>query len=90
MGTQQWSTLLMKKSLGSNEWARDSRWICFLAEGAVERVPVKGGKEEHVAELRDWPIVGWWGWLGLDPDDLPMVLHDIGSQDIYALTLEEK
>ena len=90
METQQWSPLL-EKQLGYEEWTReDSQWIYFLAEGAVERVPVKGGKEERVAELRDWPIAGWWGWMGLDPEDVPMVLHDVGSNDIYALTLEQK
>ncbi|MGB8538560.1 MAG: winged helix-turn-helix domain-containing protein [Acidobacteriaceae bacterium] len=90
MEKQQWSTLLTQKLLAYNQWTRDSRWIYFRGDDAVERVPVKGGKEERVAELGDWPITGWWGWMGLDPDDAPMVLHDIGSQDIYALTLEEK
>jgi hypothetical protein len=66
------------------------RWIYFLSAGAVERVSVKGGDAERVAELRDWPIAGWWGWMGLDPEDAPMVLHDIGSQDIYALTLSQE
>ena len=89
MGTQQWSTLL-EKQLGYEEWAQDSRWIYFRAEGAVERVPVKGGKTERVADLKDWPITGWWGWMGLDPDNAPMVLHDVGSDDIYALTLEQR
>jgi Tol biopolymer transport system component/DNA-binding winged helix-turn-helix (wHTH) protein len=89
MQTQKW-TALTKGQPAYNQWSNDSRWIYFLAEGAVERVPVKGGQVERVAKLWDWPIAGWWGWMGLDPDDAPMVLHDIGSQDIYALTLEEK
>jgi Tol biopolymer transport system component/DNA-binding winged helix-turn-helix (wHTH) protein len=87
--TQQWSTLA-EKGLAYDQWSKDSRWIYFVAEDAVERVSVKSGKEERVAELNDWPIAGWWGWMGLDPGDAPMVLHDIGSQDIYALTLDEK
>jgi hypothetical protein len=28
-------------------------------------------------------------WLGLGPDDSPLVLKDIGTQDIYALDWEE-
>jgi len=28
--------------------------------------------------------------MGLDPTDAPLLLRDIGSEDIYALTLEEK
>jgi hypothetical protein len=28
--------------------------------------------------------------MSLDPTDAPLVLRDVGSDDIYALTLEEK
>jgi len=28
--------------------------------------------------------------MGLDPTDAPLLLRDIGSDDLYALTLEEK
>jgi DNA-binding winged helix-turn-helix (wHTH) protein/Tol biopolymer transport system component len=87
--TQQWSKLL-EKQLGYNQWSKDSRWIYFLSAGAIERVSVKGGDAERVAELRDWPIAGWWGWMDLDPDNTPMVMHDTGSQDIYALTLSQE
>jgi Tol biopolymer transport system component len=88
--TQQWSTLLDKR-LAHPAWSKDSRWIYFAAveDEAVERVPVAGGKTERVAELKDWPSTGWNGWMGLDPTDSPMVMHDITSQDIYALTLSQ-
>jgi hypothetical protein len=29
-------------------------------------------------------------YMGLDPTDAPLLLRDIGSSDIYALTLEQK
>jgi transposase len=29
-------------------------------------------------------------WMGLDPDDTPLMLHDVDSDYIYALTLDEK
>jgi DNA-binding winged helix-turn-helix (wHTH) protein/Tol biopolymer transport system component len=88
--TQKWTGLVEGKWIAYNQWSSDSRWIYFLADGAVERVAVSGGKVERVAELKDWPLAGWWGWMGLDPDDAPMVLHDVGSADIYALSLDEK
>jgi hypothetical protein len=34
--------------------------------------------------------VGPWGWMGLDTTDAPLLLRDISTNDIYALTLEEK
>jgi hypothetical protein len=29
-------------------------------------------------------------WLGLDPTDAPLLLRDVGTPNIYALTLERK
>jgi hypothetical protein len=29
-------------------------------------------------------------WMGLDPTDTPMLIRDVGTDDIYALTLERK
>ena len=38
--------------------------------------------------VRQTSIYGFW--IGLDPQDTPMLLRDVGSDDIYALTLETK
>jgi Tol biopolymer transport system component/DNA-binding winged helix-turn-helix (wHTH) protein len=89
MEKQRWSTLV-EKPLGYNQWSQDSRWIYFLADGDVERVSVKGGTTERVAALGNWLITGWWGWMGLDATDAPMVLHGVGNDDIYVLSLDEK
>ena len=44
---------------------------------------------ERVADLKDLPITGYYGfWLGLALDDSPLLLRDTGSQDIYALEWE--
>jgi len=41
--------------------------------------------------MSDWHLTGYFGFsMTLDPDDAPLVLRDAGSDDIYALTLEEK
>jgi len=41
--------------------------------------------------LKDFRYTGTWGlWLGLDPTDAPLMLRDVGTSDIYALTLERK
>jgi hypothetical protein len=37
-----------------------------------------------------FPITGYWGfWLGLLPDDSPLVLKDTGTQDVVSLTFHE-
>ena len=57
----------------------------------VYRIPVTGGNEERVVDLKDVPTTGYYGlWLGLDPTDAPLLLRDTGTTDIYALTLERK
>jgi hypothetical protein len=35
-------------------------------------------------------MTGFWGFfLGLTPDDSPLLLRNLGTQDIYALDWEE-
>jgi len=46
---------------------------------------------ERVVDLTNLPITGYYGiWLGLAPDDSPLLLRDAGSQDIYALDWETR
>jgi hypothetical protein len=73
-------------------WSADGQYI-YLFHGpdnpAVLRLRVRDRKVERVADLKGLPITGRYGfWLGLAPDDSPLLLHDAGSQDIYALDWE--
>ena len=93
--TQRWLLLPMKEGMGYPAWSSDSQSIYLLrlinGDRGVYRVRVPGGKTERVADLKDWHITGYYSyWMGLDPTDAPLLLRDIGSDDIYALTLEEK
>ena len=91
--TQQWSKLA-QEDVQSAEWSRDSQFLYFKRGGdhpGLFRIRVRGGVEENIGDLKDWHDASWWGgWMGLDPTDAPLLLRDIGSDDIYALTLEEK
>jgi hypothetical protein len=93
--TRQWRTL--PGDGGDMEFpnfSRDCRFIYFLRLGreqGVLRIPVTGGKVERVVNMTDWHLTGFIGFsMSLDPTDAPMVLRDVGSDDIYALTLERK
>ena len=92
--TQQWSLLPINGDAQFPSFSRDSRYIYFERLGhdqAVYRVPVKGGEEERVFDMSQWHITGILGFsMTLDPTDAPLVLRDVGTDDIYALTLEEK
>jgi len=92
--TQQWSIVAEHMNPNFPSWTRDSRFIYFLRPGTdqgVFRIRSTGGEPERVADLKDMHLTGYFGiWFGLDPTDAPLLLRDIGSDDIYALTLEEK
>jgi Tol biopolymer transport system component/DNA-binding winged helix-turn-helix (wHTH) protein len=93
--TQQWKVLLRKGTNGFPNWSKDGRYIYFWHpndDRAVFRVPISGGDEERIVDLKEFRNMGWYtgGWIGLDPTDAPILLRDAGTDEIYSLTLERK
>jgi WD40 repeat protein len=91
--TEQWS-VLYKGDTAFQAWSTDGRFIYFLrflGDRAILRIPLSGGKAEHIADIKDMETTGQYSfWMGLDPTDAPMMLRNLGSNDVYALTLERK
>jgi Tol biopolymer transport system component/DNA-binding winged helix-turn-helix (wHTH) protein len=95
--TKRWS-LLFKKGRDSTcdypTWSRDGQFIYFVERGrgaGVFRIRASGGTPELVLDLTGFRFTGVFGiWFGLDPHDAPLLIRDVGTEDIYALTLEEK
>jgi len=55
----------------------------------VLRVRISDRKVELVTDLKDLPTTGYWGYsLALAPDDSPLLLRNLGTQDVYALDWE--
>jgi Tol biopolymer transport system component len=92
--THQWSTVLTHEGIGFPSWSRDSRYLYIIyydQQSGVYRVSVKGGAPERVVDLKGFHNTGIYNfWTGLDPDDAPLLLRDVGTDDLYALTLEVK
>jgi Tol biopolymer transport system component len=92
--THQWSTVLSHEGIAFPSWSRDSRYLNILyadQQPGVYRVSVKGGAPERVADLKGFRHTGLVGaWMGLDPNDAPLLLRDVGTDDLFALTLEVK
>ena len=93
--TQRWSSVLQQKGeINWPTWSSDSQFIYFLLpydNPGVFRIRVSGGDAERVVDLKGFRYTGAFTlWFGLDPQDTPMLLRDVGTDDIYALTLEEK
>jgi serine/threonine protein kinase/Tol biopolymer transport system component len=77
------------------QWSSDGKYIYFSStsqsNAALFRVRIADRKVEQVVSLKDvWRTgsagMGWW--MGLAPDDSPLVLRGLGSVDIYALEWE--
>jgi Tol biopolymer transport system component len=92
--TQRWSVVQPTGKCDFPTWSSDSQFIYFLRtlnDAGVFRVRVSGGNAERVVDLKGFRHTGAFTlWMDLDPTDTPMLIRDIGTDDIYALTLEQK
>jgi len=86
--TKKWSELV-KATLGNVHFSHDSRFVYFedAKDATVYRVSLPGRKTERLASLKDLrrPEMPYWPfWMGLGPDDSLLVMHNAGTQEIYA------
>ena len=93
--TQRWSDLATTQ-VGSFTWSVDSGFIYFdngfSTDPSVFRVRVADGKVEKLVSLKDFRrvVTPWNTWLGLTPQGDILLMHDTGSQEVYALDLESR
>ena len=87
--TGKWSDLLAGIPVTYHNWSHDGQYVYFARipeHPAILRVRISDRKLEQVADLKGFNPIGLWGfWLGLDPEDNPLMLRDAGTQDVYAL-----
>jgi Tol biopolymer transport system component/DNA-binding winged helix-turn-helix (wHTH) protein len=91
--TNHWSSVAEGEQLGYNEWSHDGKYV-YMREtksGAAEvvRIRTKDHVLEHFFSLKDFPQVTdiFAAWIGLTPDDAPLLMRDRSLQEIYALDL---
>ena len=91
--TQQWSTPY-KGVVAYLSWSKDGQRIYFMnfqESPAVFRIRVADGVVDRIADIKNLHYTGNTGmWMGLDPTDAPLFLRNLGTRDVYALSLEEK
>jgi serine/threonine protein kinase/Tol biopolymer transport system component len=90
---QKWQELA-RVTMGFPNWSKNSDYVYFLHEEdhpSVMRVHISDHKVETVADLKHFRQAGYWSvWLGMAPDDSPLLLRDTGTQEVYALDWHTK
>jgi Tol biopolymer transport system component/DNA-binding winged helix-turn-helix (wHTH) protein len=92
--TQRWAQLFDQPA-SFPYWSRDTRFIYFRrwvkGDPAIYRLRMSDRKLERVVRLNNFRVAA--GVLGscycLSPDGMPVLLRDVGAQDIYVLDLKE-
>jgi hypothetical protein len=85
---------LVRKIGLPQQWSTDSKYVYFdsgyCAEPTISRVRVADRKLERVAGFAGFRrvITPWISWSGLAPDRSPLLMRDIGSQEVYALDFD--
>jgi hypothetical protein len=88
--TQKWE-VVAQLNAGYMSWPSDSETLYFDTflekDPAFYRLRIRDRKLERLVSLKDIRRVLWPSgpWSGLTPDNSPLVLRDIGTQEIYAL-----
>jgi Tol biopolymer transport system component len=86
--SQKWEEIA-KISMGFPNWSKNGDYVYFLHEAdhpSVMRIRIRDRKIEQVADLKNFRQTGYWSiWLGMAPDDSPLLLRNTGTQEIYAL-----
>lgn len=94
IAAQKWSALA-KQNVSAIRWSFDSKYVYFDTESntnpAIYRVRISDRKLESVASLKNLRrvILPFWAWMGITPEGSPLLMRDIGTQEVYALSFEE-
>jgi len=92
--TTHWSSLVKGEAFGNNLWSHDGKYV-YMQESSkgsprLVRVRIRDGTVEEVLSLKDIPqlVDMFTAWIGLGPEDAPVLIRDRSMQEIYALDLQ--
>ena len=87
---KSWRQLAVSQ-FGFENWSHDGKYLYAedYSQNAddIARVNVSTGKIEHLFSIKDVPrgFDPWEFWVGLSPDDSPLLMRDRSTQEIYSL-----
>jgi hypothetical protein len=87
--TTRWVKLATLAKIPDLVWSRHEEALYFNGEAAagdpaVFRMKIPNGQLERLASLKGRTDTDW---LGLAPDDSPLIARFTGAQEVYALTV---
>ena len=89
---KKWTELTSLPQQTWEEWSHDGQFVYFWGtsakgEPAIYRARVSTRKVDEIVSLKDFRGVPglFGGWMGLTPDDSPMLVKDTGTQDIVSM-----
>ncbi len=86
--TRQWTQIA--SGAGFPTWSRDGQYVYFMRPGedtAILRVRVTDTRIEEVASLKGVRLAGRLAGIALNltPEGDPLILRDVGTEEIYSL-----
>lgn len=89
---QKWTEVAKGQTVGWMGFSRTAQYLEFFdgtGDGAVLRYGLRGHKTERIIDLKKIITTGYYGaWLGMAPDESPLILRDAATQDVYSLDWE--
>jgi Tol biopolymer transport system component/DNA-binding winged helix-turn-helix (wHTH) protein len=90
--SQAWSRILENTYVGNVAWSSDGGYLYYSRRGSdptIARIRLLGGAIEQIADLKGVRQTGFRSgfWMGLTPDASPLVLRDVGTEEVYSLDL---
>jgi Tol biopolymer transport system component len=95
VGAGKWRELTAGRYLQYPNWARDGRNIYLEDLGddgpELDRISVADGRKVRLASLKNIPrpvMSSGQPWNGLTPDNSPLIMRDVGAEELYSLELQ--
>jgi Tol biopolymer transport system component/DNA-binding winged helix-turn-helix (wHTH) protein len=88
--TRRWRTT-SAVHVNNPNWSHDSQFVFYDTEGGIKALRRLRIESDEVVDLTNLDVMTpVYGWSGLSPDGSPLILKNLTSPAVYALTIERR